>query len=89
MTKLNQTKKFQRLRRELDKKAENSSIFDIDTKDIKLHEQLSDIQYLMSNVDAALRLQIDNLVLTYGIQALRKAVNDTDLKTIKQSKKVA
>jgi hypothetical protein len=43
----------------------------------------------MYHDEAAIRLQLDNLVLTYGITALRKALKQTDLKLIQKSKKVA
>ena len=60
-----------------------------DDKRIKKVDQICEIADLMRDSEQAIRLQIDNLVLTYGIQAVRKAVKTTDLKTIQKCKKVA
>lgn len=60
-----------------------------DDNKIRKNDHLEQVTDLMYHNEAAIRLQIDNLVLTYGIQAVRKAVKTTDLKLIQKCKKVA
>ena len=45
------------------------------------------ICYLMANEKEALRLQLDNLVLTYGITAVRASLKSTTINTISKTKK--
>ena len=71
------------------KMRQNKSFSRFDDKKIKQNDHLDQIQVLQHNIEAATRLAIDNLVLTYGIETIRKAVDSIDLKLIKKSKKVA
>ena len=70
------------------KMRQNEAFSRFDDKKIRQNEHLDSIQFLQHNIEAALRLHIDNLVLTYGIKAVRESLNKTDLNNvIKKSKK--
>lgn len=71
-------------------KIKKSNGFDrLDDSKIKKNDHLDHLDHLMNNDKQALRLHVDNLVLTYGIQAVRSIINSTDLSLIKKQKKVA
>lgn len=67
----------------------NESFSRFDDKKIRQNDHLDQVQYLMFNAEPALRLALDNLILTYGVQAVQKSLKATDLKTIQKAKKVA
>ena len=68
------------------RKNETFSRFD-DSK-IRQNDHLDQVQYLMFNEKEALRLHVDNLVLTYGLEALKSAVKDTSLDLISKASRV-
>ena len=47
-----------------------------------------DVEFMMTNQNEALRCHIDNLVLTYGMKAVRDVLEKTSLNTVKKAKKV-
>ena len=47
------------------------------------------IDYLMNDEKEAIRLHLDNLVLTYGFRSVKKALDSTSLDLITKSKKAS
>ena len=47
------------------------------------------IDHLMNDEKEAIRLHLDNLVLTYGFQSVKKALDSTSLNLITKSKKAS
>lgn len=74
ITKMNQT-------RALENRIRNEYEQDLDLHAYKIDE-------LMQNEKEALRLHLDNLVLTYGIRAVRASLKETKLSTVSKSSRM-
>lgn len=56
-------------------------IYEVKPKSKKKAEKIQELAWLMSelNVDHAIRLQLDNLILTYGLRRVKLILEETKL----------
>lgn len=75
MKKINETESFKKRIERVCGNNEDLNVFDIES--------------LMNDEKEAIRLHLDNLVLTYGFQSVKKALDSTSLNLITRSKKAS
>lgn len=66
----------------------NETFSRFNDKKVRENDHLDQVQYLMYNEKEALRLQVDNLVLTYGLEALQASVKATKLDLVSKSSRI-